>query len=129
MGLAEYYSEIDRAISACEGAANPEWLREFTACAYIAACENAALDIGTIWAVFDRRGSRLKTRNKLAVGGVMRRMVKDGWVRREPRPAGIVCKTNHNIATGYYVSLIYGTAHEFPPYAGPGTQAALALDI
>jgi len=104
----DYYREIEEAVSKSNSRADPDWLREFTTCLLLAAQENETLDVSTVWRKFTERDSRRVTSNKMAAGAVMRLGVGHGWIEQIDRPAGLICKCNHNPrGTAFYRSRVY----------------------
>lgn len=109
LGTVGYYKEIDEAVAGMKSKANPDWLREFTRALLVSAMDNETLDVSTVWATLKRLGSPVTTSNKMAAGAVMRLGVSKGWIEQIERPAGVICKSNHNSrGTSYYRSLLYG---------------------
>lgn len=109
MNESKYRQEIAAAIERARSGSNPEWVREFTACVYIAAVEHREFQIDDVWTIFRRRGSGLETPNKMAAGAIMRRAYSMGWIVKSERPAGVGGTTaNHNReGTGWWASTLY----------------------
>jgi hypothetical protein len=112
---AEVRKETEAAIAKAVANCNPDWQFEMGICAFIAATENAAIQIDDVWRVFHRRGSGLTTHNRMAAGGIMRLAKRAGWIEPARRPPGVLSLTNHNpYGTGYWRSLIHEPGARVP---------------